>query len=269
MDDAVNALIAETEKQKTGATPGDTVNPEPKTESSEAKEAKKEAEATVPEDSQADDGKKPQIKTESSAQNKQAAADSSSKKDDSDETSSHVPVAHKKVIKPLEGEPKKDINELLALEEAKEAGTANPPASDNTTQPSDSASDEEKEKDEKTAKDALAAAKDASSASEEEAGIEAKIEDFVAGATTEPNQPSQPPSTASAQTDGEDEKESQGQTAEPPSAPAAESSQAASASDKPATTEQPNQEQTPAPQASPSSDEDAAKDSPDPNTIAL
>ena len=38
-----------------------------------------------------------------------------------------VPIAHKKIISPIDSEPKQDINTLLALEEAKEAATA-PPA---------------------------------------------------------------------------------------------------------------------------------------------
>jgi CheY-like chemotaxis protein len=36
-------------------------------------------------------------------------------------TSSSVPIAHKKVIKPLDDEPKQDLEELLAIEAAKEA----------------------------------------------------------------------------------------------------------------------------------------------------
>jgi CheY-like chemotaxis protein len=39
-----------------------------------------------------------------------------------------VPIAHKKVIEPLDDEPKKDLDVLLALEAANEASTTTPPA---------------------------------------------------------------------------------------------------------------------------------------------
>jgi hypothetical protein len=39
-----------------------------------------------------------------------------------------VPIAHKKVIEPLDGEPKKDLDVLLAIEAANEASTTAPPA---------------------------------------------------------------------------------------------------------------------------------------------
>jgi CheY-like chemotaxis protein len=38
-----------------------------------------------------------------------------------------VPIAHKKVIEPLDGEPKKDLDVLLAIEAANEASTVTPP----------------------------------------------------------------------------------------------------------------------------------------------
>jgi len=54
-----------------------------------------------------------------------------------------VPIAHKKIITPLDSEPKQDINTLLALEEAREAAAAPPSAptaiiADNETGPKSS-----------------------------------------------------------------------------------------------------------------------------------
>ncbi len=70
-----------------------------------------------------------------------------------------VPVTHQKVIKPLEGKPEKDLNTLLAEEEAKEAAGA--AKSNQAAEP----------------------------AAVEEAAANAKIEDFVAGASSEPTPP--------------------------------------------------------------------------------
>lgn len=96
-------------------------------------------------------------------------ADTKDEKDEKDETdtdsaddSSQVPVAHKKVIKPID-KPVKNIQTLLAEEEAKEAGTTVP----SPTMPAPAA-------------DTTAA---------EEAAIDAKIEDFVAGASSDPTPP--------------------------------------------------------------------------------
>lgn len=46
---------------------------------------------------------------------------------EADSSNSSVPIAHKKVITPLVGEPKKDLDTLLALDEAKQAATQAPP----------------------------------------------------------------------------------------------------------------------------------------------
>lgn len=87
-----------------------------------------------------------------------------------------APSKHKKVIKPIEGEPKKDIQTLLAEEEAKEIAPSTPTETvikkEQAAQQSDTA---------------------ASPVAAEEASVEAKIEDFVAGATTEPTTPAKPP----------------------------------------------------------------------------
>lgn len=77
-----------------------------------------------------------------------------------------------RVIVPIEGEPKKDINKLLAIETAKEAGTIVTP--DETPSEAEPATIENP---------AAEAEQDAESSAQEGAEVEAKIEDFVAGAT--------------------------------------------------------------------------------------
>lgn len=90
---------------------------------------------------------------------------------DGAENSDQVPVAHKKVIKPMDDKPGKDIQTLLAEEEAKEAGTAAPAMPTTSAAPTTAA---------------------------EEAVMDAKIEDFVAGASTDPTPPPTPPASAPA-----------------------------------------------------------------------
>ncbi|HET7059829.1 MAG TPA: response regulator [Candidatus Saccharimonadales bacterium] len=136
MDDAVKSLIADTEKKPA----------EP-------------AGATVA---------SPKITAASSA------TDSASKTDQTDDETQNVPVVHKKVIKPIEKKPEKDLDTLLAEEEAKESGAPAPVAP------------------------APATPDGAASTAAEEASVDAKIEDFVAGASSDPT----PPSTPAAPTPG-------------------------------------------------------------------
>jgi CheY-like chemotaxis protein len=93
-------------------------------------------------------------------------ADTKDEKDETDadsaDDSSQVPVAHKKVIKPID-KPVKDIQTLLAEEEAKEAGTTTPAPT--------------------------LSAPAAETTAAEEAAVDAKIEDFVAGASSDPTPP--------------------------------------------------------------------------------
>lgn len=250
MNDAVNALIAETEKQKKD----DTTPAEPPAIPEEPKDN------TAAETDQ----EKPKIKTESSALNKPSDTKSSDTEDSSGETSTdQVPIAHKKVIKPLEGEPKKDINELLALEEAKEAGTAVAPASNDTPAPADPV------KDEKAAEEALEAAKSAvtaSSTSQEEASVEAKIEDFVAGASTEPSKPTPAPKVSAEKPD-DSSQPAPAEAAAGPTTPASDASP--SAEPAPAPSASKPEPATPPAENQPATPADDVKNPPDPNTIAL
>jgi CheY-like chemotaxis protein len=142
------------------------------------------------------------------------------------------PSKHKKIIKPIDSEPKKDIQALLAEEEAKETGSATP---------ADAAPAAEEAKAVEQSDQA------ASTTAAEEAAVEAKIEDFVAGATTEPSAPNQSPTD----------------TAQPTATPT-------TPAEKPAekkinvTNDSPASASTTAP--APAKD---TKDSPDPNSIAL
>ena len=109
---------------------------------------------------------------------KPAAASDAAKTDDDNaggEDSDQVPVAHKKVIKPINDKPSKDIQTLLAEEEAKESGVTAPAATAAPT-PTGPA---------------------AATAATEEAAMDAKIEDFVAGASSDPTPPTTPPPAAS------------------------------------------------------------------------
>ncbi|HVV66549.1 MAG TPA: response regulator [Candidatus Saccharimonadales bacterium] len=261
MDDAVNALIAETEKQKQEEAAGGTDKGEEEAKPEDASDKKADEE-------------KPKIKTESSALNKPSDIKSEDEEGPSggEAPTEQVPIAHKKVIKPLEGEPKKDINELLALEEAKEAGTTAPPITSDATPPPEPAP-AETAKDEKgseaAAEEALEAAKSAvaaSSASQEEANVEAKIEDFVAGASTEPSQPTPAPKIA---VETPDDSNQPAPAAAP--APVADTSATSDTTSTPAPAAT---EPAPAPveaaaEKQPETPADDAKNSPDPNTIAL
>jgi len=95
-----------------------------------------------------------------------------------------APSKHKKVIKPLENAPGKDINTLLAEEEAKQISDK-PPTSNELAATELQAAQE--------------AGADASPAADEEAAVDAKIEDFVAGATTEPSTPQDQPALNNSQ----------------------------------------------------------------------
>ncbi len=118
-----------------------------------------------------------------------AGADDNAKKpeeettSDNAEDSDQAPVAHKKVIKPMGDKPGKDIQTLLAEEEAKEAGTAAP------TTPSEPSAPV-------TPAETGAAAPTTAA---EEAAMDAKIEDFVAGASTDPTPPASAPTAPPAQ----------------------------------------------------------------------
>jgi CheY-like chemotaxis protein len=85
-------------------------------------------------------------------------------------------IKHKKTITPIDTGPKKDINDLLAEEEAKEAGVAAPAESPAATETAEKQAEEQSD----TA---------AATTEDEEALVDAKIEDFVAGATSEPSTP--------------------------------------------------------------------------------
>jgi CheY-like chemotaxis protein len=98
-----------------------------------------------------------------------------------------APSKHKKVIKPLDNAPGKDINTLLAEEEAKEISDK-PPTSNELAATEQQAVQED--------------GADASPAADEEAAVDAKIEDFVAGATTEPSTPQDQPAPNSSQPTG-------------------------------------------------------------------
>ena len=165
MNDAVNSLVSDTSDSDTATKPAPAASVEP-------------ASSTVP-----------------SATDTGANADSND--DDSDSSSSQVPVAHKKVIHPIDTGPEKDIQTLLAEEEAREAKqvAGDSTAASQAIQPAP------------PAPEAPAAAptpapeitnneagNEAASTAKEEAAIDAKIEDFVAGASSEPTPPlAQPP----------------------------------------------------------------------------
>ena len=101
--------------------------------------------------------------------------DNDKAKEDNDPQNGHVTIANKKVITPLDDKPDKDINDLLAEEEAKETASA----AGATFQP--------------TPVGAAASDKAAESTAQEEAALDAKIEDFVAGASSEPDTPTTTP----------------------------------------------------------------------------
>jgi CheY-like chemotaxis protein len=132
MADAVDKLIADTTKD-------DSPEPEPK--------AADNAEAVPAEEAE--------------------PAEAKDKPADENPSNSHVEIANKKVITPIDSSPGKDINQLLAEEEAKEI--ASTPG--HISQPS------------------AAGEQAAASTAAEQAAVETKIEDFVAGATSEPDTP--------------------------------------------------------------------------------
>jgi hypothetical protein len=159
MNDAVNTLIADTDAaSKPTTTPADDATP------------------TATND-QADDS------TDDTADKPGTAED-----DDEDTSNGHVKIANKKVIMPIDNGPEKDLDALLAEEEAKEAAeTSGHPAP---------VTDRDLAKAEAALAEA-ASGKDANSTADEEAAVDAKIEDFVAGATTEANTPA--PMTAASE----------------------------------------------------------------------
>jgi CheY-like chemotaxis protein len=94
----------------------------------------------------------------------------------SDTDSDQVSINRKKVIKPIERKGK-DIQTLLAEEEAKESGASVTDKAAATPDPT-------------------SAPADAVTTASEEAAMDAKIEDFVAGATTDPTPPRAPATPA-------------------------------------------------------------------------
>lgn len=92
---------------------------------------------------------------------------------EADTANGHVKIANKKVITPIDTKPEKDIHALLAEEEAKEASQTPGTIADPSL----------------TAAEAAVKQDATNTTAQEEAGVEAKIEDFVAGATTEPSAP--------------------------------------------------------------------------------
>lgn len=173
VEDAVDALVADTEKQDA---------PEKQTKTAPSLEALEAAAEPVADDKKApEDGKAEEdVKPEPPADSAPAAEADDNDKDeaDGDTANNHVPIANKKVIKPLDSAPKKDINTLLAEEEAKESGMKLP-------DPGAASDDDASEVASATKKSGEAA----SSTAEEEATVDAKIEDFVTGASTEPTAP--------------------------------------------------------------------------------
>lgn len=234
MADAVDSLVADTEKQSDAV-----VAPS----------------KTVPQSSTVDDD----TAKEEEDTNPAKASD----KDKPDDNHNTV-IANKKVIQPIDTEPEKDLEALAALEEAKEAGIAGA----TIVQPSPA-----------TNPSAVASNTTASSAVDEEAAVDAKIEDFVAGATTEPNAPIAEPSTSANDEGQATDTATASPASEPSSSPATplaelkEVKQTAAAvtpivvsevpADKPATPPPVSAAATPAAQA------DDAKPPLDPNNIAL
>ncbi len=98
--------------------------------------------------------------------------------DEEDDATGSAEIAHKKIIKPIDSGPKKDINQLLAEEEAKEA-IQEPSTDTKASKPKTT-----------TGKSKAASEGMAQSTVQEEADVEAKIENFVAGASSEPTAPS-------------------------------------------------------------------------------
>jgi CheY-like chemotaxis protein len=185
MNDAVNSLIADTEKKPAAS----------KDSKSAAKSIKISAasSATDTDSKPAEDEETPKDNTEV------------------DDEQHNVPIAHKKVIKPIDNKDKKDLATLLAEEEAKEAGTTLPSKDDTDDDDTDDAKPADTDKAEEELIDAAKSDKAAASTAAEEASVDAKIEDFVAGATTEPTPPSNhKPTTATPPP---------AKTAEPPATP--------------------------------------------------
>jgi CheY-like chemotaxis protein len=144
MAEAVDKLIADTDKEAEKPAP----ETEPPKTDEPAQSDKKDDEAAV---------KESETETE-------------------DTSNSHVEIANKKVITPIDSSPGKDIHALLAEEEAKEAAAT----AGTVTEPSMT----------------LSEASDAATTAAEEAAVDAKIEDFVAGATSEPDAPAQTPAAS-------------------------------------------------------------------------
>lgn len=169
MNDAVNSLIADAEPKST--------NKEDKKPA--VKSIKISAASTA-----TDTASKP-------AEDEETPIDSI---EDDDVDQHNVPIAHKKIIKPIEDDNKKDLATLLAEEDAKEAGTTLPSIDDTSDDKTDdtAADDVDTDKAEEELIDAAKSDKAAASTAAEEALVDAKIEDFVAGATTEPTPPLAP-----------------------------------------------------------------------------
>ncbi|HVX47944.1 MAG TPA: response regulator [Candidatus Saccharimonadales bacterium] len=216
-----------------------------------------------------------------------AATDDSAAGDD-DSGSNQVPVAHKKVIQPIDTGPSKDIHTLLAEEEAKEAKQAAGESAlpDQAVQPEPVATAPEPTPEpapEPTPAPAQAAAAsdasdDAPSAAKEEATMDAKIEDFVAGASTEPTPPlAQPPAETSTSTPPASAPSVQPPVTPTPVAPApAPQSTPTTAPPVPPAPSQPAAtpaSSTPAPASAPAQskpdNQNPSSPPPDPNIIAL
>jgi CheY-like chemotaxis protein len=131
---------------------------------------------STPEASEATE-KKPSAEAEPAPEEEKSEGKVADKPKDDNPSNSHVEIANKKVIKPIETSNGKDINALLAEEEAKEAAST----AGNVTEPNGDTPGAE-------------------STAAEEAAVDAKIEDFVAGATTEPDTPTPVPTAEPAAT---------------------------------------------------------------------
>jgi CheY-like chemotaxis protein len=218
MAEAVDSLIADTDKQAAETAP-----------KSEAKDEAKEEKPAEPE-----------------------TADTTKTDDDDEEdvSNSHVTVAGKKVIQPIDTGPEKDLDVLLAEEEAKEAAEA-PGATAEPVEPPLPELDPSRTN------------KVAGTTADEEASVEAKIEDFVAGATTEADTPNPAPSSAS------------NAAPEAPTAPAAPASEPKTPAITPITVSEdlpagaPSASLSGNPGVPPAPAADGGKTPPDPSTIAL
>jgi CheY-like chemotaxis protein len=218
MADAVDKLIADTDKK-----------PDPQPEASE--------DTTEP----AEEPAAPETPAET--------------KEDDDPQNGHVTIANKKVITPIDTTSEKDLDTLLAEEEAKEASSA----AGATIQPAPDAD--------------ASSEKAAPSTAQEEASMDAKIEDFVAGATSEPDAPiAMPPTDSTTPSEADPTPGTPAAAPQPEPAPAEPAPQPAPAQPviKPIVVSEPAAAAPPTPGVPASSPETGSDTTPpDPNTIAL